>query len=214
MEKPIKITAVCGWAIPPAWFEVLVSGYFPGTEVQAVYPSEPADSQEAQVLLKNPAHLVIGYSLGTLWLLYHRHHIPRTARKSLLAPILSFIKEDKMGGKTPAGQLKYLLRMLARNAKDNSPLYDFFSRSGLSLGKEFYAGIPERPILIKGLEFLEEVRVAGEATKGFSAFLGDSDPMLDDIELKERIPHLQIIRGAGHAPQDLLRSLADGLVFE
>ena len=214
MEIPIKIIAVCGWAIPPTWFENLVMSYFPKAEVQAVYPSRPADSQEAQRLLKNQAHLYIGYSLGTLWLLYHQRYLPQIAQKALLAPILSFVKEDKMGGKIPERQLKYFLKKFSGATNHRTLFYDFYSHSGLFLGEEFFPGIPARSVLINGLEFLYKVRVGGETTKNFSAFLGNNDLLLDSKDLKHHIPQLQIIQDTGHAPQKLLKSLANHMVFE
>ncbi|MFQ5672991.1 MAG: hypothetical protein ACE5G9_07845 [Nitrospinales bacterium] len=211
MEKPLTITAVCGWAIPADWFAALVESCLPGAAVRAVYPLRPSDPEEARALLNDSSNLYIGYSLGSLWLLHHRRCLAETARKALLAPILAFTREHKMGGKTPAGQLKYLLKRLARNDKDNAPLYDFYSHCDLPSREDFFQTLPARSALIEGLEFLGNIKSSGEAARDFLPLLGDRDPFLDSVELKRHIPHLQIVEGAGHSPHDLLRGLAERL---
>jgi len=211
MEKPLTITAVCGWAMPPGWFASLVENHFAGAVVRAVYPLRPGDADEAAALLNPPSNLYIGHSLGSLWLLYHRQFLPPKARKALLAPILAFTREDKMGGKTPARQLKYFLKKMAGNHQDNSPLYDFYSRCGLSLREDFLRQLPARSALIEGLEFLGHCKSSGQAAKDFLPLLGDADPFLDGLELQRHIPHLEIVAGAGHSPHNLLRRLAERL---
>lgn len=214
MEKPIKITAVCGWAISPGWFRDLVKEFFPNGEVRAIYPSRPADSEEArQLLVGGECHLYIGYSLGSLWLLHHRQYLSQRAHKALLAPILDFTLENKMGGKTPAGQLKYLIKSLKNNSGNTALLNDFYSRCEFSLHENFFREIPDWPTLVRGLEFLDSIRVKGETAKDFSAIMGDDDPLLDGSELMHHIPHLEIVKDAGHAPDKLLQRLARCLAW-
>lgn len=209
----MKITAVCGWAIPPSWFRGLVEDYFPKGEVRAVYPVRPADPEEAKELLGGDGDLYIGFSLGSLWLLRHRRFIPQKALKALLAPILSFTREDKMGGKTPAGELKYLIRALKNHRGDRAPLETFYSRCELPAAEILSRDMPDNPALIRGLEFLADARVAGESAQGFTAVLGGLDPFLDGRELKRHVPHLEIVKRAGHAPRGLLQRLANRMIL-
>jgi len=211
MEKPKKITAICGWAVPSAWFEETVRSFFPECNVKAVYPYSPLDTKEAEkVLRKTESDLYIGYSMGSLWLLHHRNLIPVQAQKALIAPILSFIKEDKRGGKTASVQLLYLLKTLKRRPEESKPIISFFAQCNLSIGEDLLEGIPEHDILIEGLEFLRDIKVEGNASEGFLSYLGDKDPLLE-TDLKNHIPNLEVVSGCDHAPDKMLQALAKRL---
>ena len=96
MEDRLKIIAVCGWAIPKQWFAQLVEESFPGSEVLVLYPSHPKDREEAKELLENiSCDLYIGYSLGSLWLLYHKEFLSPAASKARLASLLDFTDRKK-----------------------------------------------------------------------------------------------------------------------
>ena len=111
----MRITAVCGWAISPSGFRKQLEVYFPNEEIRVIYPERPEEDGEAKGLLGEfSSDLYVGYSLGSLWLLRHRRHIPENSAKVLLAPILGFTKEMELGGKIPLGQLRYLIKNLQR----------------------------------------------------------------------------------------------------
>ncbi len=209
MEKTKKITAICGWAVPSDWFEETVQSFFPKFTVKAVYPNAPRDSNEAKkIFYETASDIYIGYSMGSLWLLHHREWIPDKAIKAIIAPILSFVREDKRGGKTSSVQLLYLLKTLQRKPEESEPIIKFFAQCNLSNGKNLLGNIPKNDILIRGLEFLRDIKVEGNSTKGFLSFLGDNDPFLG-TDLKDFIPHLEVVADCDHAPNKMLKALAD-----
>ncbi len=211
----MNITAVSGWGLPPEWFHNQVQQSFPGARIQILSPASPANSGEAEELLKSsPADLYIGYSLGSLWLLRYRDCLPRDARKALLAPILGFTKEKRMGGKTSKTQLKYLIKVLKRDPENNEPLLNFYASCEFSFSDSFLQTVPARDVLLKGLEFLLSVSESGSSAADFLALLGENDLFIDGSGLNTHIPHLQIVQGAGHAPEKLLKALAANILIE
>ena len=212
MDKITHITAVSGWALPSKWFAEEVTTAFPGSHVSVIYPETPGRIEEAEKLLQRyPADLYIGYSLGSLWLLKHKHILPDNAIKALLAPILSFLDKDDLGGTTSETQLDYLARGLKRSSDNWAALSSFFSYCDLPFPQNRIEEIPEKKILLEGLYFLKTCRVKGEDTKIFLSILGDNDIFIDGNRLKRHIPHLDIIQGVGHAPGKLLSRLAGRL---
>lgn len=209
MDKIAHITAVSGWALPRGWFAEEVTAAFPGSNVSVIYPETPSRLEEAETLLhRYPADLYIGYSLGSLWLLKYKHLLPESAMKALLAPILSFLDKDELGGTTSETQLDYLTRGLQRGADKWTALNNFFSYCDLPFPKNRIDEIPEKNILLEGLNFLKNCRAKGEDTKIFLSILGENDIFIDGNHLKRHIPHLDIIQGVGHAPGKLLNCLA------
>lgn len=210
----MKITAVSGWAMAPEWFKQMVNKWFPEAEVKALYPQDPSDPQEADDLIANAsADLYLGYSLGSLWLLHHRKFLPKSpAIKALLAPILGFVREAEMGGKTSATQLKYFRKLLVRTNPGGLPLDDFFSRCEISCQEDLMKSLPDQKALVKGLDFLASTRVKGEATKDFIVLLGEHDSFLDPDEMRSQIPHLEVVTEAGHSPDELLKRLSQKLL--
>ena len=103
MLKPKTIKAICGWAISKKWFGEIIYNYFPGSNICVIYPENPFDSMEAKNLLSthHSTDLIIGYSLGSLWLLHNRRFLSTYKIKALLAPIFGFSKESGLGGKIP-----------------------------------------------------------------------------------------------------------------
>lgn len=207
MEKPLTITAVCGWALPPRWFRDHVRLAFPTASIRVIYPENPAEPSEARELLQAaPADLTIGYSLGSLWLLQHRQYIPPGGERVLLAPILGFTREQNKAGNTSKSQLKYLIKLLKTKAEDNSPLPDFYTDCKISIPERYFQDIPDRAALIHGLQFLESASV--DSAQGFFCIVGENDHLLVVSELQSLIPDLDIVAGAGHAPENLLQRLA------
>jgi hypothetical protein len=210
MEKPLTITAVCGWALPTEWFQEQIENSFPQAKINVLYPSEPDDSQEAECLLKSfHADLYIGYSLGSLWLMTYQEMLPKTAVKAVLAPVLAFARERNRGGKTLETKLKYLARKLGRNPEDPSPLLEFYSDAGIHLPNMWLKRVPDNKVLLKGLEFLQYAPVPSFDLKGYVALVGKKDGFLDGGDLKHHIPQLEIIPEANHAPEPLLKRLAE-----
>jgi hypothetical protein len=208
METKMKITAVCGWALPEEWFRQLVESYFPKADVRAHYPKNPRDNKEATAILKSKPDWIIGYSLGSLWLLYHKNKIPAHTNIALIAPILAFPAEKSMGGKTPVGKLKYQRKMLDSSEDYVTALKGFFDLSGIRLPETELQQPYSRDILIRGLDFLETVSVSPQTTKDCVAITGLRDPLLDGIQLKEHIPHLDLLEESDHSPHKLLSHLA------
>lgn len=205
----MRITAVCGWAIPPEWFSGLVEQYFPQANVKTLYPALPHSRRQAESLLNDSeSELYIGYSLGSLWLLTHQAYLPRNSILALIAPVLAFSRERNLGGKTPETKLKYLIRSLKRNPVDRTPLLNFYADSGLSLSESDLRGLPDLRALIQGLEFLKSAPAPEKISEKITALVGGQDIFLDGNQLKHHIPQLEIIPGAGHAPAPLLAHLA------
>lgn len=212
MEKKIRITAICGWAIDPEWFRDCVAVFFPIAEIRSIYPHHPDSTDEAnEILNSSPSHLYIGYSLGSLWLLHHRKKLPASSIKALLAPILAFTKEREYGGKVSVTQLKYLIKLLKRNPGDNSALKDFYALCNFPVPESLIKSAPDHPSLIRGLEFLSNISVPESSAKDFIAIVGEDDNFLDPVMLKCKMPQLDIVAGAGHGPQPLLNRLAQQL---
>jgi len=209
MEKKLTITAISGWAIPNNWYEEEIQKAFPKSKIYVVYPENPEDEEEAKTLLKqNPSKLFIGYSLGSLWLLKYQKYLPQNCNKAILAPILSFLDKNNLGGKTSETQLKYLIKILNRNQNQRDILKDFFYHANLPYPEKKIDTIPDRKILIKGLEFLINNMVSGSETKDFYPIIGNKDNFINAEVLKMHIPHLIILKGVGHAPTELLMHLA------
>ena len=212
MDNILTITAISGWALPRKWFADEVTNAFPGTRVQIIYPESPESLEEARVLLgRYPADLYIGYSLGSLWLLKYRHLLPDTCIKALLAPILSFLNNDHLGGKTSETQLKYLIRSLKQGSDQSSTAKSFFLHSGLPFLEEKIEDIPDREVLLRGLKFLKTCKARREDAKNFLSILGENDIFINVDILRTHIPDLDIVPGVGHAPGNLLKQLAGRL---
>jgi len=210
MEKPLTITAISGWALPPQWFHGLIEDSFPEAKINVLTPSQPSDTQEAEHLLKSTkADLYIGYSLGSLWLMTYQEMLPQASVKAVLAPVLAFNRERNRGGKTPETKLKYLIRKLKRNPHDPSPLREFYSSAGIHFSGSWLKNVPDHKVLLNGLEFLQIAPVPQIEAQKFVALVGKEDGFLDGNELKRHLPQLEIVPEAGHAPDPLLNRLAN-----
>ena len=212
MDKILTITAVSGWALPRQWFAEEVATAFPGSQIEVIYPETPEKSEEAEKLLRQyPADLYIGYSLGSLWLLKYKNLLPYSSVKALLAPILSFLVKDGMGGTTSETQLKYLSKILKQHSDKYAGVKKFFAYSDLSFHEKMIKDMPDKEILLKGLDFLKTCRANGGDTKIFLSIVGENDIFIDGDLLKRHIPNLDIVQGVGHAPGNLLKRLAGRL---
>jgi len=204
----MRITAISGWAIPTEWFYEQIEKYFKNSEINVIYPTNPFDIEEARIMLsEKPADLYLGYSLGSLWMFRHHELFPKKSIKAVLAPILAFTKEHNMGGKTTSAQLNYLIKLLKKNDDENL-LVNFYTNCDIPFPRILLKTLPSRSILIKGLEFLQSVIASKGSVFDFKVIVGDNDMFLDAIKLKNLIPQTQIVSGAGHAPDLLLKTLA------
>jgi hypothetical protein len=181
MREPQSITAICGWALPPQWFEEQIRQVFPGIPVHAVYPFHPDDQ--------------------------HQSYIPAECQKILLAPILAFTEEQNKGGITNKTQLKYLARVLMQNSQDSSTLIEFFKDCRITIPEDHIKNVPCREALTRGLDYLSRESVSPESITGFLSIIGENDHLLDSFRLKQVIPNLRIIKDAGHGPGPLLQEL-------
>ena len=212
MDNITTITAISGWALPRKWFAKEVATAFPGAKIQIIYPETPEESEEAEILLRQcPADLYIGYSLGSLWILKYSHLLPESCKKVLLAPILSFLEKDDLGGTTSETQLKYLVRTLLQGSGQSTALKDFYSYCDLPFAESLFDDVPDREILIRGLSFLKSCKAKGEDAKRFLSIIGENDIFINAQLLKIHIPQLEIIKDVGHAPGNLLKHLANRL---
>jgi hypothetical protein len=210
MEKALTITGVSGWALPKEWFQGQIKKYFPSAIINVLYPANPGDSLEAEHLLKSAeADLYIGHSLGSLWLMIHHQILPLKSKKAVLAPILEFSKERDRGGVIPDTNLKYLIRQLKRNPKDPSPVREFYSHAEIQISNKWLNEVPENAVLLNGLEFLQTAPVPDIKNLEVIALVGREDKLLDGEKLQRYFPKLEIIPSANHAPDLLLKRLAD-----
>lgn len=132
MRSPLTIIGICGWAIPSLWFQSQIKLAFPDSHVEAFYPQNPADENEAHSFInQNSAELWIGYSLGSLWLLKYAHLL-KASKTALLCPVLGFPNEMNLGGKISVVQLNYITRNLTRKPNDKSPVFDFLKLIGVN----------------------------------------------------------------------------------
>ena len=208
MEKKTKITAICGWALSEEWFGQLVESYFPTAEVQPHYPKIPESERDPTQILEPAPDWVIGYSLGSLWLLVHKNIIPPQTKIILMAPILAFPMENNLGGKTPLGKLKYQKKILSSSEDYLACIKGFFDLSGIRLPENNLHQPYSREVLIRGLDFLETARVSPETAQDCIAVSGMRDPLLDSGHLKQLIPQLTVLEECDHAPHKMLAHLA------
>jgi hypothetical protein len=185
-----------------------VKSYFPKAEVSAYYPKNPENEKDAIRIFDTKPDWIIGYSLGSLWLLSHKGMIPPQTKIILMAPILAFPAEKKLGGKTPLGKLNYQKKMLRSSEDYLSSLKGFFDLSGIRLPENDLQQPYSRETLIRGLDFLETTSVSPDATQDCIAITGLRDPLLDANQLKQLIPHLILIEKCDHSPHKMLTHLA------
>lgn len=208
MANPVTLILISGWAIPETWLRDRAAALCPQATVHCFYPQDPFDPGEAERLLNaHPASAVIGYSLGSLWLLHHRARIPESTLPVLMAPILAFSQEGGLGGKIPKTQLEFFMRTVERTPELMTVLGDFLALGEIVLPDGVRQALPEREVLARGLEFLRDVTVSPDAAGGMEAVLGDRDPFTDSARLQTFMPNLHVVSDCGHRPEPLLRAV-------
>jgi len=213
MAKNIKIIAICGWAIPEEWFAHLIKRAFPNSDITVHYPKIPSDKEEAKSILDcKSCDLYIGYSLGSLWLLKHKEYLLVDSTKVLLAPIINFTKKE-YGGKVSIGKLKLLIKQIKNKSDHTFYVQDFFKLCEINIPISFIDQIPNKNVLIRGLEFLLVNSVTNESLDDFLGIIGSSDPILDGAQIKLLLPQLNITPNIGHEPKKLLDALSKMKLF-
>ena len=107
--------------------------------------------------------------------------------------------------------MEYLFRKIKQASDQSTAVKSFFSYSDIPFSENLLNDIPDRKILLKGLDFLKSCKAKGDDTKRFLSILGENDIFLNAELLRVQIPNLDIIKGIGHAPDNLLKHLANRL---
>jgi hypothetical protein len=196
----MRIGWLLGWAAPEGWFRPMAETSFPGA-AHAFFAAAP---DAAEKLAAGDFDRCVGYSLGTLLLL---EAADRFAGKpvTLLAPILAFPCEEKLGGRVSRTQVRQLARWLRREPL--AALADFYERAALDVPGGHDAGHPEQ--LLWGLERLEQDRVDPPLPTGWAGWCGEEDPLLDAARLAELDPAIRRVSQAGHHPRALLQAWSE-----
>jgi len=198
----MQVTWISGWGFAPAELRPLAEKYRPGARhvfcaptVQAVESARTADE-------------VVAWSLGALRVLdAAAQGWACRGEVLLLAPFLAFCSEHRQGGRCSITQVKWLRRWLQRDPL--AALQDFDLRAQLGRAPRELPYAAEE--LLLGLDRLAEeatpeLRRFGEAglPKNWSAWVGDSDPLLDARAVCASLPGCRIAAGAGHGAESLL----------
>jgi len=198
----IKIGWVLGWGVPEGWFERLARTAFPF----AVHTFAAAAPGGLDGLARaGPFDWVAGYSLGTLVLLGEAERVARLGRVALLAPIFGFPSEANKGGRISRTQVRQLSRQVRRDPL--AALADFYRRAGLDVSGEDASAVSAADLLW-GLERLEGDGVSPPLPKGWLAWCGGDDPLLDAGRLQAIEPRVTIVVGGTHHPLALLREFS------
>lgn len=196
----MRIGWILGWAIPESWFRPIAAGAFPG----AAHAFFPAGPEAVDRLEAGRFDLNVAYSLGSLLLLEEAARF-RESSVALLAPIFAFPQEEGLGGRIPRAKIQYLARWLGREPV--AALADFYQRAGLNVPPSHPPGTLET--LSWGLERLERNRAAPPMPRGWRAWCGASDPLLDAARLQAIDPAVRLVPEGTHHPEGLVRALAE-----
>ncbi|WP_269522915.1 hypothetical protein [Coraliomargarita parva] len=203
---PERYAWISGWGIRAADFESAVMSLRPDAHHLVLEPTQWAVDD---LLAFRPDHIV-GYSLGSLLLLHAIDRLPDTADIVCLAPILGFCRECGLGGTTPQASLGALQRKLLQSP--HKALKLFYRLSGLD--EKPQDSLPYRYAdLSWGLQALNRLRAAPEATQRVFAIIGEQDPLLRSQTLEEYFDHTFTV-STGHAYPSLIAAyLNDSPVF-
>jgi hypothetical protein len=214
----LRLAWVLGWAIPPAWFRPIAERELPLAEHILI---EPSPRLWGDLAAARRLDWIVGYSLGSLLLLQNPAEAGRLGRVALLAPIWAFPAEAGAGGRIPRANLRALAR-LYRNAPA-AALDSFYAAAGIEVerglrtrGLEPESGLgtrsgparPEVALQLWGLEQLSQVTLLPSMPTGWSAWMGDRDPLLDAASVHARVPEITIVPGAAHHPAPLIAAFA------
>lgn len=197
----MRIGWVLGWATPASWFAAEAAWAWPGVE-HVCAPAAP--DWFARLGALGELDAVGGYSLGALLLLSERERVAaRWPRVGLMAPIWSFPREAGRGGRVARAQVRALAGWTRRD--ERAAREDFYQRAGLGL---VLGATEPAETLLWGLGELERREAAPGLPEGWFAAAGGDDPLLDADALARDEPRLRRVRGATHAPAELIAEWA------
>ena len=197
----MRVGWVLGWAVPADWFLAEARFAWPRAR-HTVVPAAPDWFARLEKLGELDA--VGGYSFGSQLLLGERERVARRwPRAGLLAPIWGFPRELGRGGRVARAQVRALAAWVRRD--DRSAREDFYQRAGLGL---VLGAVAPVETLLWGLAELERREVASGLPEGWFAAVGAEDPLLDAEALMRLEAGLTVVRGAGHAPGELIAAWA------
>ena len=203
-----QITWIGGWGVNPERLRPLALSLWPDANHAFLAPVRGAAEAAAD------SADVVAWSLGALRVLDAASRgVLFRGRVRLLAPFAAFCAEHDLGGRCSVAQVRWLRRWLQRDP--GAALGDFYQRARLG-------GPPSRlpyaaEDLLEGLDVL--ARDASPALREFvsrglpehwSALVGDGDPLLDASAVCRALPGCRMMRGAGHACEELAAGLHPG----
>jgi hypothetical protein len=196
----MRIAWIMGWAAPESWFAPIARESFPHAEHVFLVPGPSAVQELGQA---GRFDWTVGYSLGSLLLLAHAPKFTGQ-RVALLAPIFAFASEEGLGGKVSRTQVRHLARWLKHEPL--AALADFYERAVLHVAPGQHPGTPEN--LLWGLERLENDRAEPPLPRGWQAWCGAEDALLDAVHLNALDPAVAIVAGGTHHPRHLIEAWA------
>jgi len=196
----MRIGWILGWAAPEAWFAPIAKAALPHAE--HVFLAATPGAVDA-LLQAGAFDWTVGYSLGSLLLLDRASRFSGR-QVALLAPIFAFASEEGLGGRVSRTHVRHLARWLRREPL--AALADFYARAVLHVSPGLHPGTPEN--LLWGLERLERDRLEPPLPRGWKAWCGDSDALLDAGRLHALDPAVVAVRGGTHHPGELIAALA------
>ena len=202
MGNSLHVGWVLGWAVPVAWFKTKVEESFPTYKHTFIEPSKDA---LVQLTHHAPYDIVVGYSLGSLLLLNHKEDVDKLTKKVvLLSPIIGFTREMNLGGKIKLADLKATKLRIKRNPQET--LRGFYALADLTFSEAYLTSF-DTNVLSDGLDMLESMSITSELPQSWMYLLGEKDALLDSHVLKEKIPHLILIKEGTHAFDSLLKHI-------
>lgn len=204
-----RVTCIGGWGVAPESLRPAMAGFLPGAELACLPPVDAAAEKAAE------SERVVAWSLGAWCVLAAAARgVTFSGQVVLLAPFVAFCSEQGMGGRCSRTQVRWLRRWLEREPL--KALADFYQRAGLGQGPAALPYAMEE--LRQGLEWLEsdaapELRrfVARGLPKNWSAWIGETDPLLDAAAVTRWLPGCRVAPEGGHAFHALLAAEAAGV---
>lgn len=204
-----RVMWITGWGMPLDWWRPTAEVLLPKAEHSFGGP------EKKSVAMSKSADLVIGWSLGALYLIEELASGGRWEGKIiLLAPFLAFCAEHGCGGKCATTHVKWLSRWVER--KRVEALNDFHKRANIT-GVEIEKA-PGTKELLQGLD-----RLGQDATpamrqwakcrlqKNVTLLVGERDELLHADQVAESLPGTRIVKGAGHSAIELLEACPEVL---
>lgn len=197
-----QVTWIGGWGVAPEMLRPAAARLWP----QARHAFFPPSCSSVEAIAG--ADLVVGWSLGACRILDAAVCGTRfQGQVLLLAPFLAFCSEYSLGGKCALVQVKWLRRWVQRDPI--AALADFHMRAELSAPP---AALPYgSEDLLAGLDRLAEDALprardyfAKGLPSGWTAVVGDRDPLLDAEAVARSLPGCTVAPGAGHSAEELL----------